>query len=90
MTGIQEVQDLARESQLEIIRTGLHNMNEQIGAIGCFAEGDRIELLTRVMVRSQFLRAIKGKLDASLAERLKEVMFEFAYPTPPERWDYFY
>jgi hypothetical protein len=46
-------------------------------------EDEKIELLTRMMVRSRFMEVLNGKLEKGLLEQLKNVFFEVAYPTPP-------
>jgi predicted methyltransferase MtxX (methanogen marker protein 4) len=50
-----------------------------------FDEGDRVELLTRMLVRGRFMNAVKGRLEASVLAELERVLFEVAYPTPPSR-----
>ncbi|KAK4238550.1 hypothetical protein C8A03DRAFT_14987 [Achaetomium macrosporum] len=80
--GIPEVQDLARQAQLEILRAGLHN---KLGmSMRLFDEGDRIELLTRMMVRESFMDALRGRLEPSFLLDLKTALFDVAYPTPPQ------
>ena len=56
-----------------------------------FDEGERIELLTRMIVREGFLDALVLEndeigLELPLLEELKEVFFEITYPTPPKVW----
>jgi len=50
-------------------------------------ESDRIELLTRIMVRERFVAALEGRIicDETLL-KLKDVFFRYAYPTPPPGW----
>jgi hypothetical protein len=46
-------------------------------------EDEKIELLTRMMVRSRFMEVLNGKLEKGLLEQLKNVFFEVVYLTPP-------
>jgi len=45
-------------------------------------DGERIELITRIRVRSNFTKALRGKLELPLLKALKDVFFETIYPTP--------
>lgn len=47
-----------------------------------FDEGEKIELLTRMMVRERFLKETSG------LQGIYTVLFETAYPTPPLSWRY--
>lgn len=85
-TGIKEIEDLARQSQLEILRNDLHNPEQRINTSIFLEEGERIELLTRVLVREGFLTALTGRVKAPFLEKLKEVFFSLVYPTPPRDW----
>lgn len=79
--GIIEIEELARKQQLEILKNDLHN---QAFKTPFFDDGERIELLTRIMVRAKFMDALKGKLELPLLKTLKNVFFEIAYPTPKQ------
>jgi hypothetical protein len=48
-----------------------------------FSEDNKVELLTRVMVRRKFKKAMSDRLDEGLAESLKAIFFKYTYPTPP-------
>ena len=48
-----------------------------------FNEDDKVELLTRVMVKRKFKKALSDRLEEGLAEQLKAVLFKYTYPTPP-------
>jgi hypothetical protein len=78
---VDEIEQLARKQQLEILRSDLHN---QAFRNPFFEDGEKIELLTRIMVRSRFMEALKGKLERSLLKVLKKVFFEIVYPTPTQ------
>jgi hypothetical protein len=84
--GITAVQELAWQAELEIIRTGRHT---KVGpGTRIFTEGERIEYMTRVMVRDRFMDALDGKLESSILKDFKHALFEAAYPTPPPDWQY--
>ncbi|KAK3390131.1 hypothetical protein B0H63DRAFT_519366 [Podospora didyma] len=84
--GIEDVEQLARAAQLEILRGGMHTRS-RLGSKFC-DEGQRVELLTRVLVRERFTEALRGKVDQFSLEKLKKVLFETTYPTPPPTWRY--
>jgi hypothetical protein len=44
-------------------------------------DGEKIEMVTRILVRDRFVDALKGRLDPDLLEKLHEVFFSVAYPT---------
>ncbi|KAK0744011.1 hypothetical protein B0T18DRAFT_416366 [Schizothecium vesticola] len=82
--GIPEIELLAQKAQLRIIRGGFsgERLNVAKGWSGVLDEGEMIELGTRSLVRTGFKAALAGKVGASLLDRLEEVFFEMAYPTP--------
>ncbi|KAK4109656.1 hypothetical protein N656DRAFT_782896 [Canariomyces notabilis] len=86
--GIDEVQQLARQAQREILRAGRY-MNMAL-PFKLFNEGERIELLTRVTVRERFADSLGSRLKAQDLKELKRSLFESAYPTPPLDWEYKY
>jgi hypothetical protein len=50
-------------------------------------DGEKIELLTRTMVQERFVEVLEGRiLDAEILRRLKDIVFQYAYPTPPLGW----
>jgi len=77
--GIDEIEQLARNQQLEVLKEGVQNQRLGYSILG---EGEIIELLTRVRVRSKFVKTLRGKLELSLLKALKEVFFEIIFPTP--------
>jgi hypothetical protein len=79
--GIDEIEQLAQKQQLGILRSGRYN--RELGNL-ILEDGQKIELLTRVMVRSMFTEVLSGKLERHLLERWKHVFFEIVYPTPPQ------
>lgn len=78
--GIDEIEQLARNQQLEVLKGGVQNGEASGDSI--LEEGEKIELLTRIRVRSRFVKTLKGKLEPSLLKALKEVFFELLFPTP--------
>jgi dephospho-CoA kinase len=62
--GVDEIEQLAQKQQLEILRSGQYNREELRNPI--FEDGEKIELLTRIMVRSRFIEVLCGKLEQSL------------------------
>lgn len=83
--GIPEVEELAREAHIKVLRAVRDSRWGR--AIGMFSQGERVELLTRLMVRERIMDALKGRLDTSVLRGLSTaVLFETAYPTPPPSW----
>ncbi|KAK4449868.1 hypothetical protein QBC34DRAFT_83855 [Podospora aff. communis PSN243] len=82
--GIPEVEDLARQAQRRILRENIHHDDRVACSALAFLEDDnRIELLTRALVRADFVSALEGKVERPLLLKLENVMFNLAYPTPP-------
>ncbi|GAB1319254.1 hypothetical protein MFIFM68171_09464 [Madurella fahalii] len=84
--GIDEIRQLACQTQLEILRTGQHKSPRLLASI--LDEGQRVELITRVVVRERFMDALKGRLKEPKLSELKKVIFETTYPTPPLNWQH--
>ncbi|KAK0719324.1 hypothetical protein B0H67DRAFT_572915 [Lasiosphaeris hirsuta] len=90
--GIQEIEEVARQAQLEILRTRQHETNEYRlpGSWPTMAsfldEGERVELLTRRAVRTMFKLVLKEKVERVVLDGLEKSLFDFAYPTPPQNW----
>ncbi|KAK3364707.1 hypothetical protein B0T25DRAFT_620570 [Lasiosphaeria hispida] len=89
---IQEIEEVARQTQLEILRTRQHETNEYRlpGSWPTMAsfldEGERVELLTRRAVRIRFKLVLKEKVERGVLDSLEKSLFDFAYPTPPQDW----
>ncbi|KAK0627458.1 hypothetical protein B0T14DRAFT_512660 [Immersiella caudata] len=84
--GIPEVEDLARQAQRRILRENLQNDDSlAYSSIAFLKEDVRIELLTRALVKVDFATLLKGKVEASLLHGLEGVLFDLAYPTPPDK-----
>ncbi|KAK0714725.1 hypothetical protein B0H67DRAFT_489717 [Lasiosphaeris hirsuta] len=83
--GIQEIENLARQAQHDILRGRLYERAD-MKVRELFEEGQIIELMTRVLVRPKFMAALEGKLEKPLLKDFKKVFFELAYPTPPVGW----
>ncbi|KAK5632082.1 hypothetical protein RRF57_007796 [Xylaria bambusicola] len=83
LPGIPEIERLA-SAQEEVIRR--HDIKE-IKALPYrfIPEDQKIELLTRIMVKPLFRGALADKVEASLLPRLEDVFFNTSYPTPPMR-----
>lgn len=84
MIGIPEIEVLAQKAQLQIIRGGFggERLSVEKAWLRVLDEGELIELGTRSLVRAGFKAALVGKVGASLLDRLENVFFEMAYPTP--------
>lgn len=68
-----------RNQHLEVPRRGLYSQKLENFF---FEDNEKIELLTKIMVRSKFIEALSGKLEQSLLKDLKSVFFEILYPAP--------
>jgi hypothetical protein len=88
VAGIREVEDLARQAQIDIMKRGLHLDSDkpEWSVFEFLEEGERIELLTRSIVREKFTTALKGRVRLQPLKEFKKVFFEYAYPTPPIGW----
>ena len=86
--GIPEVEGLAREVQLQILRMGLHNNAEAARSVAfrLLEDEEKVELLTRAFVKAQFVEGMKERVGEPEAVALAAVLFDFAYPTPPPEW----
>ncbi|KXX73349.1 hypothetical protein MMYC01_209589 [Madurella mycetomatis] len=82
--GIDCVRQLACQTQLDILRTGQHKSPSPLSSI--LDEGERVELITRVVVRERFTDLLKGRLKEPKLSEFKKVLFEITYPTPPLNW----
>lgn len=80
--GVDEIEQLARKEQLEILKRDLHNREELRNPI--FDDGENIEFLTRIAVRSRFMEVLSGKLDQALLKALKNMFFDIVYPIPTQ------
>jgi len=80
LAGIDEIEKLAQNQQLEVLRRGQQG-REAFGS-PVLEDGEKIELLTRIGVRARFVDALRGKLEPSLLEALKDVFFTHVFPTP--------
>lgn len=69
---------MACKAQLEIQKSRRYSPHGR--DIGTYDEGERIELLTRIMVRERCLN-VTAELQS-----MYTVFFETAYPTPPTSW----
>ncbi|TXC06125.1 hypothetical protein FocTR4_00010842 [Fusarium oxysporum f. sp. cubense] len=81
LPGIHEIEKLAASMESLILSTNTHKRPEFDDPR--FSEDNKVELLTRVMVRRKFKKAMSARLDEGLAESLKAVLFTYTYPTPP-------
>ncbi|RYC54612.1 hypothetical protein CHU98_g11597 [Xylaria longipes] len=81
LPGITEVERLALSQEL-IIRQ--HDLRRIKGLPYPFIDDDqKIELLTRVMVKPKFRAALVGRVEAGLLQELEDILFKTSYPTPP-------
>ncbi|ENH71317.1 hypothetical protein FOC1_g10006174 [Fusarium oxysporum f. sp. cubense race 1] len=81
LPGIHEIEKLAASMESLILSANTHKRPEFDDPR--FSEDNKVELLTRVMVRRKFKKAMSARLDEGLAESLKAVLFTYTYPTPP-------
>ncbi len=79
--GVGEIQQVARKEQSEILRSRQYNREFSNFMID---NDEKLELMTRIFVRSRFMDVLGGKLERDLLEGLKTVFFDIVYPTPPE------
>jgi len=80
LAGVDEVEQLSRNEQLEVLRNNLHTREEFNNPL--FEDGEKVELLTRKKVRSKFVEKLSGKIEMSLLGDLKDVFFGVMYQTP--------
>ncbi|KAI0505967.1 hypothetical protein F5B22DRAFT_489533 [Xylaria bambusicola] len=79
--GIPEIERLAAAQEEEIQH---HDLKRIRGLPYRFIPDDqKIELLTRIMVRPLFREVLADKVEASLLPRLEDVFFRISFPTPP-------
>ncbi|KUJ19709.1 uncharacterized protein LY89DRAFT_611477 [Mollisia scopiformis] len=78
--GIDEIEQVAREEETNVFKEGIRSREEAGNSI--LEEGERIELSTRMRVRSKFVKALRGKIELTLLKALKEVFFKIIFPTP--------
>ncbi|KAJ4014628.1 hypothetical protein NW752_007399 [Fusarium irregulare] len=81
LPGIYEIEELAASMESSILSTNTHKRMEFDDPR--FSEDSKIELLTRVLVKRRFKKAMSARLEEGLAESLKAVLFKYTYPTPP-------
>ncbi|KAI1773333.1 hypothetical protein F4818DRAFT_423952 [Hypoxylon cercidicola] len=81
--GIAEIEELARTQEQIILDQGLYRRKEFDNDF--FEDDEKIEVLTRVMVRPQCQKALRGRMEDGLMGKFEKVMFEVTYPTPPIR-----
>lgn len=79
--GIAAIEELALTQEKLILDQGLHNRREFHNPF--FKDEEKVEVLTRVMVRPQCKRILRGRMEAGLMEKFEKVLFEVTYPTPP-------
>jgi hypothetical protein len=86
--GIPEVEALALEAQLQILTTDLLNSTagHESTSFGILEDEQKVELLTRAFVKARFVEAMEGRVEGPEALRLRDILFNFAYPTPPAEW----
>ncbi|KAI1756377.1 hypothetical protein F4782DRAFT_538078 [Xylaria castorea] len=81
LPGIAEVESLALSQEMVIRQQNLSMIK---GLPYPFINNDeKIELLTRVMVKPKFQAVLSGRVEAGLLQALEGVLFKMSYPTPP-------
>jgi hypothetical protein len=78
-TGIPEVEKLALNSFVKLRKLDL----ERVFPHPFLGDEEKIELLTRVLVKKKFKKAMADKVEAGLLGQLHSVFFDLTYPTPP-------
>lgn len=78
--GIYEIEQLARNQELEVLKEGVQSQESPGHSI--LEESEKVEFVTRMRVRSKFVKALSGNIDLSLMNDLKRVFFEILFPTP--------
>ncbi|KAJ2985272.1 hypothetical protein NUW58_g5626 [Xylaria curta] len=79
--GIAEIERLALSQELKIRQ---QNLNKIKGLPYPFIDDDqKIELLTRVMAKPMFREALEGTVEATMLDKLEDVIFKTSYPSPP-------
>ncbi|CEI68096.1 unnamed protein product [Fusarium venenatum] len=81
LPGIHEIEKLAASIESSILSANTHKRPEFDDPR--FTEDEKVELLTRVMLKRKFKKAMSARLDEGLAEALRTVLFKYTYPTPP-------
>ncbi|XEV04995.1 hypothetical protein FSHL1_010282 [Fusarium sambucinum] len=81
LPGIHGIEKLAASIETSILNTNTHKRPEFHDPR--FSEDEKVELLTRVMLKRKFKKAMSDRLDEGLAEALRTVLFKYTYPTPP-------
>ncbi|KAI0107161.1 hypothetical protein GGR51DRAFT_516486 [Nemania sp. FL0031] len=79
--GIPEVEQLALSQEQRIRQHGLSRVKGL--PYGFLPEGEKMELLTRIMVKPKFREALAGSISAGLLRKLEDAFFKTSYPTPP-------
>ncbi|KAI0165415.1 hypothetical protein GGR52DRAFT_558618 [Hypoxylon sp. FL1284] len=79
--GIAEIEGLAVAQEKVVRDQGLHRMNAFHNDF--FEDDEKIEVVTRVMVKPHCQRVLGGRMKADLGRRFEKVLFEVTYPTPP-------
>ncbi|KAK3369263.1 hypothetical protein B0T24DRAFT_580166 [Lasiosphaeria ovina] len=82
--GIPEIEDMARKAQLKVLHYALYKQPQQNPLFDIFDEGEKIEIMTRMIVRIHSMLA--EKLSKTLFPELNRVLFDITYPTPPPGW----
>ena len=74
---------MAHQAQLEALRAGYHIRERQNPRSQFLHEGERIEIITRAIVKERFSGTIAGKVPKEQFKELERVLFSITYPTPP-------
>ncbi|KAI9166375.1 hypothetical protein HJFPF1_02475 [Paramyrothecium foliicola] len=79
--GIKIIEKLATVSELLLLRDGTHL--QPTAADSHLEEDDKLELWTRIQVRSRFAGVMRGKMTTREIADLETVFFDLTFPTPP-------
>lgn len=81
--GIPKVAALAEAQEKRIRQSGISKVE---GIPFSFIDDNmKIELATRALTKAKFQETLAGDVEASLLQRLEDVIFKTTYPTPPVR-----
>lgn len=77
--GIPEIERLALSSSVKLRKLDLSRAFPHV----FLKDEEKIEILTRVLVKKKFKEVLAGKVETGLLDQLHSVFFDLTYPTPP-------
>ncbi|KAJ8127860.1 hypothetical protein O1611_g5776 [Lasiodiplodia mahajangana] len=79
--GVPEIEQLALNQEQRIRQYGISRVKGL--PYPFMSDEQKMELLTRVMVKPKFREVLAGSVRAGLLRKLEDVIFKTSYPTPP-------